>query len=250
MANGTAGDETSMMEELDLREKGRDAAGQPIYSDRRLFMQLLAFGNCPDLDVLTKSLEDSAINGTLYADINDPQGVALVTASEDPDFFLHALRDFLTQSPFAACSPKPEFTMFGRSYSIGYEADLDHVLVKRPFERLCNPDQPWAVWYPLRRKGSFEQLSAEEQRDIMSEHGRLGALFSAGNHGQDIRLACHGLDKNDNDFVIGLIGSKLYPLSAMVQTMRKTRQTAEFLAELGPFLIGKAVWQRLPAELR
>jgi len=29
----------------------------------------------------------------------------------------------------------------------------------------------------------------------------------------------------------------------MVQAMRKTRQTAEFLEQLGPFFVGKAVWQ-------
>jgi hypothetical protein len=43
--------------------------------------------------------------------------------------------------------------------------------------------------------------------------------------------------------VIGLIGKDLFPLSAMVQAMRKTRQTSEFLEKLGPFFIGKAVWQ-------
>ena len=38
--------------------------------------------------------------------------------------------------------------------------------------------------------------------------------FGAGDLAHDIRLACHGLDKDDNDFVIGLIGKELYPLSA------------------------------------
>ena len=56
-------------------------------------------------------------------------------------------------------------------------------------------------------------------------------------------LDCHGLDKNDNDFVIGILGAKLHPLSVMVQTMRKTRQTSEFLTSLGPFFIGHVLWQ-------
>jgi chlorite dismutase len=73
----------------------------------------------------------------------------------------------------------------------------------------------------------------------------LGALFSAGDLGYDIRLDCRGLDKNDNDFLIGLIGKELFPLSAMVQAMRKTRQTSEFLESLGPFFIGKAIWQQV-----
>jgi hypothetical protein len=57
----------------------------------------------------------------------------------------------------------------------------------------------------------------------------------------DVRLACHGLDKSDNDFVIGLIGSQLLPLS--VQRMRKTKQTSLHLDRLGPFFVGKAIWQ-------
>jgi len=234
------------MSEIDIREKGRDAAGKVIFSDRRLYMQLLAFGDCPDPAALIQALNQSSLSGTLYLDLNDPRGVALVTAFEEPECFLHELRTFLAQSPFAALTPKPEFTMFGRSYAVGYEADLDHVLVNRPLSRLCDPAMPWAIWYPLRRKGAFEKLTADEQREIMSEHGRMGAQFSAGGHGQDIRLACHGLDKDDNDFVIGLVGPRLHPLSSMVQAMRKTRQTSEFLEELGPFLIGKAVWQRAP----
>jgi chlorite dismutase len=29
----------------------------------------------------------------------------------------------------------------------------------------------------------------------------------------DVRLACHGLDAGDNEFVIGLVGRELHPLS-------------------------------------
>ena len=227
----------------DLSEKGRDAAGKPITLNRRLFMQLLAFGRCPAVTGLVSALKASGITGALYVDANDPSGIALVTASENPDFFITDLRRLLTEPPFSGLTPKPEYTMFGRSYSSGYEADLEHVLIKRPIQRLCNPAWPWAIWYPLRRAGAFERLSAQDQRAIMIEHGNIGATFTAGEYGYDIRLSSHGLDKHDNDFVIGLIGKELYPLSAMVQAMRKTRQTSEFLENLGPFFIGKAVWQ-------
>ena len=54
----------------------------------------------------------------------------------------------------------------------------------------------------------------------------------------DIRLACHGIDADDNEFVIGLVGKELHPLSHLVQTMRKTRQTSEFIAKMGPFFVG------------
>ena len=227
----------------DLSEKGRDAAGNPTSLNRRLFVQLLAFGRCGDIKPLIKALQGSGVKGALYLDINDPQGVALAATHEEPSYFVTALRDFLVESPFAGLTAKEEFTMMGRSYSIGYEADLENVLIKRPLHRITNPEWPWAVWYPLRRKGSFEKLPPDEQKAILGEHGQLGMMFSAGGFGHDIRLDCRGLDKNDNDFVIGLIGAELFPLSAMVQAMRKTRQTSEFLERLGPFFIGKAIWQ-------
>jgi hypothetical protein len=231
----------------DLSEKGRDAHGQVIRSERRLYMQLLAFGECSDLAAVIEGVRHFKAPIAIYTDINDPNGIALMAASEDPDFFVGPWRALFHQPVFAALKPKPEYTMMGRSYSIGYEADLDHVLVDRPIHRLTNPEWPWHVWYPLRRAGAFEKLSAGEQKEILGEHGQLGALFSAGDLGYDIRLDCRGLDKNDNDFVIGLIGKQLFPLSAMVQAMRKTRQTSEFLESIGPFFVGKAVWQQVAA---
>ena len=227
----------------DLSEKGRNAAGQVISINRRLFMQLLAFTGAQDVKVLVESLQASGLPATLYVDINDPQGVGVLSWHEHPDYFITTWRNFLHSSPFADLAPRPEFTMLGRSYSIGYEADLEHVLFNRPIGRATNPATPWHVWYPLRRKGCFEKLPPAEQKAILAEHGNLGALFSAGDFGNDIRLDCRGLDTHDNDFVIGLIGRDLFPLSAMVQAMRKTRQTSEFLEKLGPFFIGKAVWQ-------
>lgn len=227
----------------DLSEKGRDASGQVIRLHRRLFMQLLAFGEARDVPALAAALQRAGLPATLYLDVNDPRGVGLLTWAEDPAFFTTTLRPFLAQPPFAGLVLKPAFTMMGRSYAIGYEADLEHVLFKRPIGRATNPATPWHVWYPLRRRGSFEKLPADEQRAILAEHGNLGALFSAGDFGHDIRLDCRGLDTNDNDFMIGLVGRELFPLSAMVQAMRKTRQTSEFLERLGPFFVGQAVWQ-------
>jgi chlorite dismutase len=133
--------------------------------------------------------------------------------------------------------------MLGRTYSIGYEPDLPEVLLHRPKRTVLNPAWKWAVWYPLRRAGKFAQLPADEQRVILAEHGTIGMSFGVGDYAHDIRLACHGLDRDDNDFVIGLIGKELYPLSALVQTMRKTQQTSLYLERLGPFFVGRALWQ-------
>ncbi len=227
----------------DLSEKGGMKGGQPQRSDTRLFMQLVAFGGCPDPAPLAAVLASSGVTGVLYADVNDPRGVAVLTLSEDPAFFLDRVRPVLNSGPFLALVQKPEYTMLGRTYSLGYEPDLMDALIDRPRRTVLNPAWPWAVWYPLRRSGRFAQLPADEQRVILAEHGTIGMSFGAGDYAHDIRLACHGLDKDDNDFVVGLVGKALYPLSAIVQTMRKTQQTALYLERLGPFFVGRAVWQ-------
>jgi hypothetical protein len=230
-------------EGLDISEQSRTADGRTLSLDRRLFMQLLVFGESSATDYLIEALDSEGLPGVLYEDINDPRGVALLTFSEDPNFFVTRLRGFLGRPPFVALLPKPEYTMLGRSYALGNEDDLEKALIDRPQQKACDPKLPWAIWYPLRRAGSFEQLPAPEQRVVLMEHGGIGHAYGRAGYGTDIRLACHGLDKNDNDFVIALLGPELYPLSSIVQRMRKTKQTSLHLEHLGPFFIGKAVWQ-------
>lgn len=234
---------TPTIEKPDLSERGGLKNDQRQACDRRLFIQLVAFGKCLHTQALTAALEHASIRGVLYEDVNDPKGVALLTFHEDPGFFVSDLRRLLTNEPFTSLEPKPEYTMLGRTYSLGYEPDLEEVLFHRPIRTACHSEWPWAIWYPLRRKGTFTQLPDEEQRKILAEHGTIGHAFGQADYAHDIRLACHGLDKNDNDFVIGLVGKKLFPLSKIVQTMRRTKQTSTYLDRLGPFFIGKAVWQ-------
>lgn len=228
--------------DLDLSEKGRQN-GETISLNRRLFMQFLAFGECHEVDPLIDVLTDAGIDAAIYADANDSQGLGLMTMAEDANFFVDQLRSMLNSSPFSDLRPKPEMTMFGRTYSIGYESDLENVLFTRPRGRILNPDLPWSIWYPLRRAGSFEDLERDDQMKVLGEHGSIGRRFGEAGLATDIRLACHGLDKNDNDFVIGLLGSELFPLSAVVQSMRKTVQTKHHLESLGPFFVGKIIWQ-------
>jgi chlorite dismutase len=227
----------------DISEKGGMKDGQAQRSNVRLFMQFMAFGGCANAEPLADALARAKISGVLYEDVNDPRGVGLLTFNEDPDYFLDRVRPVLNGPGFSVLIQKQEYTMLGRTYSIGYEPDLTDVLLQRPRRTVLNPEWKWAVWYPLRRSGKFAQLPADEQRVILAEHGAIGMSFGAGDYAHDIRLACHGLDKDDNDFVIGLIGKDLYPLSAIVQTMRKTQQTSLYLERLGPFFVGRVIWQ-------
>jgi hypothetical protein len=225
----------------DLAEKGGLKGGQPQRSDERLFMQLLAFGGCHDAKALLPHLAGAGLTTVVYEDLNDPLGVGVLTIDGSPDTFIDRVRPLLTTGPFTGLRLKPEYTMFGRTYSLGYEPDLQDALTGRPRRTVLNPDWRWGVWYPLRRSGRFAQLPPDEQRTILAEHGAIGKTFGATDFAHDIRLACYGLDRDDNDFVIGLIGKDLFPLSAVVQAMRKTQQTSLYLDRLGPFFVGRKV---------
>jgi hypothetical protein len=234
----------------DLSEKGRNRAGETLTLDRRLFMQLFVFTGCRAPGLLAEELARRGIHGVLYEDLNDPLGVGLLTFDENPGYFLDTVRPLVAGEAFAGLAPLPDYTMLGRTYSMGWEPDLPEALIDRPKKRVCSPDLPWAVWYPLRRAGAFEELPEAEQRSVLAEHGGVGQSFGRAGVAHDVRLACHGLSRDDNDFVIGLLGAGLFPLSAVVQRMRKTRQTSKYLARLGPFFIGRALWQAPLADLR
>jgi chlorite dismutase len=224
---------------IDLREHG---AGQAV-SERRLFMQLLVFHESVDSAFAIESLQQMGIPGVLYEDLHNPRGIGLLTWHEDPAFFVTELRRLLVGEPFIRFDQRHELSMFGRTYAIGYESDLDDVLIHRPLRHVLDEQAPWAVWYPLRRSGAFSQLPPDQRKRILAEHGRIGHAFGEAGLAADVRLACHGLDVNDSDFVIGLIGGELAALSKCVQAMRPTEQTSQYTDRLGPFFVGHKVWQ-------
>ena len=209
-------------------------------------MQFLAYGGCGDSAPLIEALAESGVEGALYLDVNDPQGVGLLTLTENPDDFVGRIRGLFNRPPFSSLTPKPEYTMLGRTYALGYEPDLEETVIHRPRRKVLDPAWAWVVWYPLRRVKGFELLPEREQQIVLREHGGIGFTFGRAGYATDIRLACHGLDKNDNDFVIAVLGHELYPCSAVVQAMRKTKQTSQYLESLGPFFIGKVAWQSRP----
>lgn len=232
-------------QQVDLNERGSDKAGAPISMNRRLFMQLLGFEHDDPAAVvpaLGGALRAQGIPSVIYEDVNHPHGFALLTFTEQPLDFADRVRP-LVGSALPGLHPRPELSMLGRTYSTGFEQDLEYWLLTRPRDTVLNEDWPWAIWYPLRRVGPFERLDARERGQIMREHGSIGRAYGAQDLAHDVRLACHGLDQADNDFVIGLIGKELHPLSHVVQAMRQTRQTAEFMDKMGPFFVGRAVFR-------
>ena len=228
---------------LDLLEHGGPLRGQPQSLDARLFVQLHVFTGCLDAAPLERVVRGMGLDAVLYASATDPRGVGVAVFSERPEFFVREARTMLTDSAFAALTPLPEFTMFGRTYATGREPDLEDWLLRKVRRAALDPSNRWAIWYPLRRTGAFNALSRQEQGQIMAEHATIGRAYGEAGRAQDIRLECHGLDRDDNEFVIGLVGSELYPLSKLVKDMRPTKQTSQYIASMGPFFIGQALYQ-------
>ncbi|WP_428387383.1 chlorite dismutase family protein [Mucisphaera sp.] len=227
-----------------LTERG----AKDVTSDRRLFVQFFAFtGPRPlsqdAIQSLLPTLQTDGLSAALYDDARDPRGHAVAIAHEDPGKLIHTNRQLFEQTALQDARIRDDYTMMGRTYSLGYEADLEDTLLNRPRRHLLDPEWPWAIWYPLRRAGAFETLEHQQQREILGEHAKIGMTWTRSGLARDIRLAGHGLSGEDNDFILGLFAKELFPLSALVARMRSTVQTSRYLEKLGPFFVGRAIWQ-------
>jgi chlorite dismutase len=242
-AHGTSENKQPGLPQVDVNEYGGKKDGTRQSMNRRLFMQLVVFDLPAMADVgartreLGEALRAGGVASVVYDDLMDPRGVGLLTWSEDPAHFVQKVRP-LFSGLLRDTTMRNDFGMLGRTYASGYEPELEHWLLRRPVEHVLDPSFPWHVWYPLRRTGAFAKLPQEEQNAILREHGQIGLAYGQSGLATDVRLACHGLDADDNEFVIGLVGKELHPLSHLVQRMRTTRQTSEFISKMGPFFVG------------
>jgi chlorite dismutase len=234
--------------DIDVREWGGKKDGERQVLDQRLFMQLTVWScetaKADERSALFQRLKKDRVASVVYDDVNAPARIGVLAWTAQPEE-LHSrlapvLRDELVGRGWRQCN---EFTMLGRTYALGHEPDLEHALLQRPVEYVLHQGWDWAVWYPLRRNGAFEQLEKHDQGIILKEHATIGMSYGRKDLAHDVRLACHGLDAGDNEFVIGLVGKDLHPLSHVVQSMRHTRQTSEFIAQMGPFFVGRAVFR-------
>lgn len=234
--------------EIDVREWGGKKEGERQVMDRRLFFQLTVWSaehaKADERTALHQRLRRDKVPSVVYDDVNAPAQIGVLGWSERPED-LHtrlapALRDELVGRGWRQ---NHDFTMLGRTYSLGHEPELEHALLRRPVEYVLHEGWDWGVWYPLRRHGSFEKLEKHDQGIILKEHAVIGMAYGRKDLAHDVRLACHGLDAGDNEFVVGLIGKELHPLSHVVMSMRHTRQTSEFIAKMGPFFVGRVTFR-------
>ena len=234
---------------INVAERAGHHTGNPQEMNRRLFMQLVVYhcgqGMQPAAitEVIAERMREQGQPVVIYADVSNPRGLGVLTFSEEPNDLVGPVRATFASAPLDAITLDTRMNMIGRSYASGYEADLQFWLLDRPRQTVLNPKWPWAVWYPLRRSGAFAQLSPQEQGAILREHGEIGRAYGEQDLAHDVRLACHGLDAADNEFLIGLIGANLHPLSHVVQSMRKTKQTSQYISQMGPFFVGRVLVQ-------
>jgi chlorite dismutase len=232
---------------IDVREYGGKKGAERQSMDRRLFMQLLVVDAPPGhaSDDLARRLGDACeaagVPAVIYADAMAPNGVGLLTWSDDPAHFVRSVRPLFARDGVSHAVLRSDYSMIGRTYATGHEPDLEWTLLRRPIENVLNEAHRWHVWYPLRRTGAFARLEPHDQGQILREHAQIGMAYGAQELAHDIRLACYGLDAVDSEFVIGLVGRELHPLSHLVQAMRKTRQTSEFIERMGPFFLGYVI---------
>lgn len=243
MSEATTAGAPPGLPEIDTREWGGRRDGERQVLDRRTFFQLLAFdvvqgSTRTTLETLGSALKEQHIASVLYQEANAPTGIAVLTWAQDPAHFVDRVLPVLDRAELVQ---RREYTMLGRTYSLGHEPDLEHAMLRRPVEYCLLDDWNWHVWYPLRRSGAFEKLEKHEQSIILREHASIGMAYGRQGLAHDVRLACHGLDAKDNEFVVGLVGRELHPLSHIVQAMRHTKQTSEFISQMGPFFVGRVV---------
>jgi hypothetical protein len=239
---------------IDVNEYGGKKDGERQAMNRRLYLQLLVFSVPPgqgSADDVARGLAEltrsRGIAAVVYADTMDPRSVGLLTWSENPAHFVDEVRPLFSTELLRVVHLRDDMAMLGRTYSTGHEPELQFALLERPIKNVSHESYGWHVWYPLRRTGAFARLEGIEQSHILREHATIGMAYGAQELAHDIRLACHGLDAKDNEFVIGLVGPELHPLSHLVQAMRKTKQTSEFIQQMGPFFVGR-VLHRTPGS--
>ena len=123
--------------EVDVWERTKGFGGQPVQAmNRRLFMQLLSY-ECDGLDparaiqALGGALDENRASAVIYADVNNPRGIAVLSWSEEPGDFVTRVRPSLSQPGLERLKSLTPLTMIGRTYSTGYEPDLEHWLIQR-----------------------------------------------------------------------------------------------------------------------
>src|SRR5689334_1338519 len=104
MSSGGPHREASSPIAIDIREHGAARDGVPQVLERRLYMQLLVFEAesgaraTAAARAVGESLSARRVASVLYADMNHPAGLGLLTWTEEPKDFVEKVRPALSDS--------------------------------------------------------------------------------------------------------------------------------------------------------
>src|SRR5689334_9734696 len=104
---------------IDVTERGAPVNGQPQTMDRRLFMQLLVCEAERELGIadatknLKAALERRKASCVVYADVNNPFGLGILSWSEDAGDFVSKIRPVFQEPELHGLRLRHDFTMLG-----------------------------------------------------------------------------------------------------------------------------------------
>lgn len=153
--------------------------------EERLYVQLHVLdanssANLPGArEKLKKQLETRDVSSVVYDDVNNPRSIGLLTWSTDPSHFVKVVNPILQMGGIGdVLTPRPRWTMFGKTYANGHEPSLVDFLIEKVPRNATRADAPYAVWYPMRRSGDFYMQSPEDQCRMLLHHAAIGKAFA------------------------------------------------------------------------
>ena len=140
------------------------AAASSRFSDRRLFMQLLAFGDAPDIGAPHRTARGFRSDGVLYEDVNDPRGVAASHLERRSGYFICRVRPFLNRHAFRGVDPEARIHDDGADLCAWSRAQSRGVAAG-PASARSSPTAsgPGTSGIRCDASGEFNSMPAEEQ---------------------------------------------------------------------------------------
>ncbi len=201
-------------------------------TESSLFVQLLVFTDCAEITPLLLPLDHLSLDFVVYKHFNDPQGIALLAMTDDPELIVTDLRDMVCSRAFRILMQRPDLTMTGRTWDgSGRPSDQLAAVVK-------NAERSWGLWYPMRGTPAFAGLDEAEQSTVLDSITSAAGL-NADEFGQ-VWLKSHALDHGGNQFIHGVHARSPRHLSYFVEAITRTEQYTEHIAGAGPFFVGRA----------
>ena len=210
-------------------------------------MKFTAFGGCADPQAAVAALAEDGVEGALYVDANDPQGIGLIVAAEDPGLLRDdaaravqppAVRGVHAQARVRHARPHVLDRLRARSRGHAvHEAARQDAEPREPLGRVVSA---------AARRRSFRRCRPIISAASWPSTARSRNATAPAGMPPTCASRATASTRTTTTSSSACSARTCIRLSAVVQEMRKTEQTAQYLDSLGPFFVGKAVWQAKP----